>query len=128
MSEDQITPLQEARIEAEIDRYLDKAEAVIARQREIRTLDAPECRACRFCEPQFVSDVCTHPVVTIEVANQSDHYRKNRIRTCEEQRDEESHYGTTLCGPQAALFQPIPEERPTGLLHTISSFFFGDKK
>ena len=126
MSQDAITPEEKAHVESEIDRYLDRADAVIAKQRKLRTLDAPDCSQCRFHKhPNYSAAVCTHPIVQIEAANIAHPIYKKWIQECGEQRNTDSHYGTSLCGPHAALFQPI--EEPVGLFAKIKYLISGRK-
>ena len=125
MSRNAITPEEQAYVESEIDRYLDRADAVIAKQRKLRTLDAPDCSQCRFRKKRDYHAVCTHPIVQIEAANIADPNCKKWIQRCDEQRNTNSSWGTTLCGPHAALFQPI--EAPVGLFTRIKQLISGGK-
>lgn len=49
---------------------------------------------------------CNNPLVILASRNQTDAYRRDRIRGIQEQRDKRSMYGEVVCGPDGTLFEP----------------------
>lgn len=88
------------------DEYLEKARALLKRAEGFRDRIDVKCRDCRHYRYDWISPVCKHPVVVLAGYEQTDAYDRKRIQRCAEQRDSSSLYGTVVCGPDGALFEP----------------------
>ena len=100
------------------DEYLKAAQRVIDAAERNAPDFAGECDQCKWCDGGRYPK-CMNPIVILAVRNQTDHYAKPSIHTCGTQRDRESLYGTVVCGPNGALFEP----KDTG--HGFWGWIFG---
>lgn len=92
--------------------YLENARRVLALAESGKgsgRLDRP-CKDCVYHDAGFLGSAirpkCTNPIVKLAAAQTKGEYDMNRISTAADQRSESSPFGTIVCGPDGALFEP----------------------